>query len=434
MPETFGQKTNQDGLTMARIRNNRPDLRIFTGNGGSGGSRRIGLLPGARYDWENEAGDLYLNDVVSLAVNWVADKINMVPLVITERQPDDTYTPIFDNPLAELWAKNNEDYDAYTRDLALGMSLITSGNAFLYIQRGGIGKLPTGLYWLDERYMYPVYPTDGSRYLDKWKYRIDGHQEELPKEDVLHFRWGIDPINTRLGLSKLKAVLRQICLLNEAAGYSVSILKNSGVPGMIAMPSEADDELTDDDGLAIKSNLNKMTRGDMRGSTIAVNRRIKLETVGFSPEQMALDKLPHNAMPLVCGAIGVPPEVLGLPSATKTYDNYATAKRSAWESGVLPLLKLIRETITRRLMPEFGLDSRTVRLEHDLTGVQDLQENADSIHKRALDAYLAGTITLNMFLEETGRTGDVVVGDRYKYEIDRDNSAGGVEPGGNLFG
>jgi HK97 family phage portal protein len=371
-------------------------------------------------------------------VNWVGDKINMLPMVVEERQADDTWSPIYDTALAELWAQNNPDYDAFTRDLAIGMSLITSGNAFLYIQRGGLGKLPQSLYWLDERHMFPVYPTDGSRYLDGWKYRIDGQVETLPKEDVLHFRWGIDPINTRLGLSKLKSVLRQICLLNEAAGYSVSILKNSGVPGMVVTPEEADDELTDDDGLAIKSSLNKMTRGDMRGSTIAVNRRIKLETVGFSPEQMALDKLPHNAMPLVCGAVGVPPEVLGLPSATKTYDNYATAKRSAWESGVLPLLKLIRSTITRKLMPEFGLDPVRYRLDHDLTGVQDLQENADAVHKRALDAYLAGTITLNMFLEETGRTGDVMMGDRYKFEIDRD-AAGGGQPtgnggGGNLFG
>ena len=42
-----------------------------------------------------------------------------------------------------------------------------------------------------------------------------------------------------------------------------------------------------------------------------------------------------------------------------------------------------------------------------------------------------------MFLEETGRTGDVVLGDRYKYEIDRDAAAGGGQAdglSGNLFG
>jgi HK97 family phage portal protein len=314
------------------------------------------------------------------------------------------------------------------------MSLITSGNAFLFIERGGVGGLPIGLYWLDQRYMYPVYPSDGSRYLDGWNYRIDGKMQFIPKENILHFRWGIDPLNDRLGLSKLKAVLRQICLLNESAGYAVSILKNSGVPGLIVMPTDSDDELTDEDGLAIKSTINKMTTGDKRGSTIAVNRRIKLETIGFTPEQMALDKLPQNAVPLVCGAIGTPPEVLGLPSATKTYDNYATAKRSAWESGVLPILKLIRETVSRKLMPEFGLDSRRYRLEHDTKAVADLQENQDAIHKRALDAYLAGTITLNMFLEETGRTGDTVMGDRYRWEIENGNNQPPASGGGNLFG
>lgn len=418
----------------------RPDLKIFSGYGGNGGSgKNRSLLPGARYDYEYEAGDLYLNDVVSIACNWVADKINMVPLVVEERQGDGTFTQIHDDALSSMWIAGNEDYDAYTRDLAVGISLITSGNAFLYIKRGGIGGLPIGLYWLDERYMFPVYPTDGSRYLDGWHYRIDGHLEFLPKEDVLHFRWGIDRLlyNSRLGLSKLKAVLRQICLLNEAAGYSVSILKNSGVPGLVVQPESADDELHDGDGDSIKSALNRMTRGDNRGSTIAVNRRIKIEPIGFSPEEMALDKLPYNAMPMVCGAIGVTPEVLGIRGDTLTYNNMETAKRMAWENGVLPILKLIRQTITRKLMPEFGLDPVRYRLTHDTSDVQDLQEGADAKHARALSAWNANTITLNMFLEETGRTADLVYGDRYKWEIERD----GVNPpsmdagaSGNIFG
>lgn len=403
-------------------RTEQPQLKIFTGYGGGGGARRWTMLPGARRDWEREAGDLYLNDVVSLGANWVADKLNMVPLVVHERQSDDTWSPIYDTEISDLWQTCNADYDAFTRDLAVGMSLITSGNAFLYIQRGGIGGLPTGVYWLDERYMEPIYPTTGARYLDGWRYRIDGVNEFIRKEDVLHFRWGIDPLNTRLGLSKLKAVLRQICLLNEAAGYSVSILKNSGVPGLVVTPADDDDELTDDDGLSIRSSLDKMTQGDMRGATIAVNRRIKLDTVGFSPEQMALDKLPQNAMPLVCGAIGVTPEVLGIRGETLTYNNMQTAERMAWKNGVLPVLKLIRETITRRLMPEFGLDSRKYKLEHDLANVSELQESINDIHKRALESWNAGTITLNMFLEETGRTGDVALGDQYKWEIEGQRS------------
>lgn len=418
----------------------RPKLKIWSGYGGNGGSKNRQLLPGARYDYEYEAGDLYLNDVVSLGCNWVADKLNMVPLVVEERQADGTFSPIFDDSLTALWASGNEDYDAFTRDLAVGISLITGGNAFLYIKRGGMGGLPIGLYWMDERYVFPVYPTDGSRYLDGWKYRVDGQQAFIPKEDVLHFRWGIDrtPSNSRLGISKLKAVLRQICLLNEAAGYSVSILKNSGVPGLVVTPAEDGDELHDDDGLAIKSSLNKMTRGDMRGSTIAVNRRINIEPIGFSPEEMALDKLPYNAMPMVCGAIGVTPEVLGIRGDTLTYNNMQTAQQMAWKNGVLPILKLIRETITRKLLPEFGLDPRRYRLKHDLKDVHELQESADAVHARALAAYTAGTITLNQFLEETGRQADVVFGDRYKWEIEKSGTSTPVadtaDIGGNIFG
>lgn len=393
-----------------------PNLPVYTGLGGGGGGRSFALLPGAKHDWELEAGRLYLNDVVSIAANWVGEKINLCPLVTEEKQADGTWSPAYDTALSDLWFQNNANYDSFTRDLALAMSVITSGNAFLYIERDAFAGLPIGLHWMDERYVFPLYPPTGERYLDYWRYLVNGRALNIPKEDVLHFRWGIDPLNTRLGISKLKALLRQVCLLNEAAGYSVSILKNGGVPGLIITPEDANDELQDDEGGEIESQLNRMTRGDNRGRTVSLNRRIKLETIGFSPEQMALDKLPHGAMPMVCAAIGTAPEALGLPSATKTYDNYGTAIQASWRSGVMPVLGLIRSTIQRKLFPEFGLDPRKYRVTHDFSQIPDLMENQTDRHKRAREDFQAGGITLNEFRAEIGKMPDPA-GDRYFWEI-----------------
>jgi HK97 family phage portal protein len=397
---------------------NGSNLKIYNGMGGGGGGRSFALLPGAKHDWELEAGRLYLNDVVSIACNWIAEKVNLCPLVVEERQGDGTWAPAYDTGLAELWVKSNDNYDSFTRDLAMALSVITSGNAFLYIERDAFAGLPIGLHWLDERYVFPLYPATGERYLDYWRYMVNGRTLNIPKEDVLHFRWGIDPLNTRLGLSKLKAVLRQICLLNEAAGYSVSILKNGGVPGLIITPEDSNDELLDDEGGEIESQVNRMTRGDNRGRTISLNRRIKIDTIGFSPEQMALDKLPNGAMPMVLAAIGTSPEVHGLPSATKTYDNFGVAIQAAWRSGVLPILGLIRSTISRRLMPEFGLDPRKYRVVHDLSQIPDLAENLNDRHKRARDNFTAGGISLNEFRAELGKAPDPF-GDRYFWEINQ---------------
>lgn len=400
----------------------KPNLRVYTGQGGGGGGRSYALLPGARVDWERVAGDLHLNDVVSLGINWVSEKINLCPLVVEERQADGSWHPAYDTAISELWHRNNDHYDSFTRDLALGMSLITSGNAFLFIERDAFAGLPRGLHWMDERHVFPLYSPTGGEYLRAWKYQINGRSLEIPKEDLLHFRWGIDPLNTRLGLSKLKSVLRQICLLNEAAGYSVSILKNAGIPGLIITPEDASDELADDEGGEIRSSIDRMTRGDNRGMTVPFNRRIKVHTLGFSPDQMALDKLPAGAMPMVLAAIGTSPELHGLPSATKTYDNYDTAIKAGWRSGVMPILKLIRSTISRKLMPEFGLDERRFRISHDMTEIPDLQENLTERHKRARENWEAGGITLNEYRSELGKQPDPILGDRYKWELSQQQS------------
>ena len=397
----------------------RPKLRIFSGDGGGGGGRLRALLPGARRDWEREAGDLSLNDAVSIAANRLGDMFAMVPMVLKERGPDGKWRLVEGHPLTELWDNCNADYDAATRDIALALSLAISGNAFLYIERDGYGD-PVGLYWLDHRQMKPIYPLDGSAYLVKWRYHVQGGQcVDIPVSDVLHFRRGIDPENTRLGITQLTAMLRKICLLNSADGYSVSVLTNMGVPGMVVTPADKSVDIDDDAAGEIKYRLDKSTSGDNAGSTIVLSHAVALNAMGISPEKLTLDKLTSGAAHFVFAALGTSAEALGLPTATKTYENYPTAIKASWTFGIMPVLSLIRSVVTRSLFPEFALDTRKYCLEHDFSQVPELQEAQSERHKRAIDAWNANAIPLNVFLEETGRAPDELLGHLYKREIEQ---------------
>ena len=67
-------------------------------------------------------------------------------------------------------------------------------------------------------------------------YRVNGKTYVLSKDDIIHYRDGIDPENDRFGLSGLSAVLREVFTDNEAATYSAAILRNMGVPSIIVTP------------------------------------------------------------------------------------------------------------------------------------------------------------------------------------------------------
>ena len=410
------------------IPTDKPKLRIFSGDGGGGGGRSRLLLPGARKDWEVQAGVLYLNDAVSMACNRLGDMFAMCPLILKERQPDGKWMLVEDHPLTELWERNNDDYDNTTRDIVLAMSLVTAGDAFLYVERDESYGDPIGLYWLDERYVDPIYPYDGSKYLTSWRYQVQGgHYVDIPPSDVLHFRRGIDPLNTRRGLSPLKALLRKICLLNSSDGYSVSLLSNMGIPGLVVSPAEANDTIEDSDAAAIKWSLDRQTKGEAAGTSVVLSRRVQLDTMGISPEKLALDKLPAGAAHAIYAACGLSAEALGVPTATKTYTNYETAIKAAWTFGAMPALALMRSTIRRVLFPEFGLDPKKYWLEHDFSGIPELQKSEKERHDMAAAAWTANAITLDEFREETNRQPDPEFGHLYKWEME----AGGMRDQAN---
>ena len=70
-----------------------------------------------------------------------------------------------------------------------------------------------------------------------WEYQPGaGKVQRLELEDVIHFRHGIDPNNTRLGLSPLHSVIREIFIDLEASNFSASMLRNLGIPGLAISP------------------------------------------------------------------------------------------------------------------------------------------------------------------------------------------------------
>ena len=137
------------------------------------------------------------------------------------------------------------------------------------------------------------------------------------------------------------------------------------------------------------------TRGSKRGEPVVIPIRFKMENLGFSPEQLALDKIREYPEARICAALQIPAQVVGLSVGQdqKTYANYFQARRAAWEDCVLPLLAMIDEEIDNQLLSEDFADAgEGLVMGRNLAKVRALMEDLDALYKRAVLAFKGGVL------------------------------------------
>jgi HK97 family phage portal protein len=396
----------------------------FSGYGGDNGSGPGGFarwggfsrpLPGTDYNFQREAGNLWENSVVLALIKWLTRNYPEAHQVVTRPGADGKPQVLLEHPLLDLLRKPNLWYDRSVLEAGLLLSYVVNGNAYAIRLRSALGKL-VGLQYVPHFRLSPYWPKDGSEYITGYVYRVDGETYLFPRDDVLHIRNGLDPLNDRVGLSDLAAVLREVCTDNEAATFSFALLKNMGIPGVIITPKEMGLEpLTPEQRAEFKQRYRESTTGDYRGDAFVHNIPIDVHSPGFSPEQMVLDKTREIPVGRICAAIGIDPMVLGLPSPNKTYANYESAKAAAYDMCLMPLHRVFDMQMTDQLLPETLNTHPKDMLGRDYANVRGLQEDQNERHKRAREDYAKGLIMRSegkrMINEPTTAADDVYITD-----------------------
>jgi HK97 family phage portal protein len=382
--------------------------------GGWGWSRVRYFMPGARFDYEREAGDLWTNSVAALGINWLGNRFPRPIMKVSKIARNGDHIPLGRHAAVDLWKNPNPWYSRRTLEKAIGLSLIVDGNAYIYKVRSSAGKV-VQLWWIPQFRCLPTWPGDGSEYIDGFRVWLDTAVYHLPPEDVIHIRDGIDPRNERLGLSALRSNIREVCTVNSEASYTASLMRNGGFPGVMIIPDDSKGMLrpNKDDAELIKQRFHDSFGQEQAGSTMVMAGPYKVEKVGFSPEEMRLDRLPANAMARIGGAVGVALMCLGLPDAQKTYANLEEATKTSWGT-ICSIQELVAEALDRELLPEFGAEPGSYCVEYDYSMIQELQESEDAIYERAGKAWDRGLMTRNEGREMMGLEPDDEFGDDYK--------------------
>ena len=379
---------------------------IWSRYNGQGWSRIRTYLPSARFDWEREAGQTWMNSIVALSISWLGNRFPRPLITLSKIARNGDHIPLGRHDVIDLWRRPNKFYGRRTMEKAIGLSLIVDGNAYVYKVRDRLNRV-CELWWVPHFRILPSWPIDGSVYEDGFYVWVDANFYHLPVEDIIHIRDGQDPLNERLGLSALRACLREVVTLNYEASYTASILKNAGVPGLVIAPDDDKLRPSAEDQERIKGKFQEKfgLENDMAGSTAVMGGKYKVTALGFSPEAMRLDRLPLNAMGRISASTGVAAMSVGLPDPGKTYSNLAEANKSSWGT-VQAMQELIGSTLDEQLLPDFGLDPAQYTISYNYEMIQELQEPLDAVHARAREDFQAGLIQRNEGREMIGMEPD----------------------------
>ena len=367
----------------------------FTGTGnGDFWSLLTRNLPGSSFNWRNQAGDLMLNSIVAIGMDWYIRNWSQGVPVVRRPMPDGQVETVADHPILQLLAQPTPNVPPSLVWSWILPDYQLLGNA--YFRKVRVSGRVVGLQYLAADMMRPV----GNKVnpLVKYQYTVDGTSYDIALEDLIHIRYGRDPQDSRFGRSPVTSVLREIATDNVAASAAFGMVRNGGMPSIMVGPDYKGgvEDLSEDDARQTKRKLQQDFTGDNAGSVLVMTGPFKVEQVSHKPSEMAFDEIRRKPEERVCAALGLNPLVLQLGSGLEraTYSNLAQATRSAWTDGMIPLMRQMSEALTIALLPDYIETQPGDYLEFDVSAVPSLQADLNEDAERAERLYKSGIVDL----------------------------------------
>lgn len=386
---------------------------VFSGFGGQGfwndsnAHRLEGMLrlfTGSKIDYEREVGDLSLSSLVMAAANWLGTTLPEAPLEVVQGKGRAKKTAVEGHPLPALWANPNPYYSGESLWKAFGVSWFIDGNVYVLKVRDLAGQV-VELWYLPHYMVEPQWPISGVPFISHYAYCVDGREYYIPREDIIHFRWGLDPNNPRKGMAPTRPVMRELYADHEAANFAAQLLKNFGIPGVIIAPGSDKVSIKKEDREEMKSEYQRRFIGDGRGSAMVLSGQIQVSTLSFDPEKLMMIEQRKVSEARWAAVTGIPAAVLGFSvgmEQTKVGATMRELREQAYESFLIPTQRLIGGELGVQLLPEFDGPKSSRRVRFDNSEVRVLQDDRDKLYARINRAFISDEITLDECREALG--------------------------------
>lgn len=231
----------------------------------------------------------------------------------------------------------------------------------------------------------------------------DGKLIQVPKEDVIHWKWMIDPEYPWKGIGAIALSARDVDKDSEATAYIFALLKNNAVPATVITLEEDDDSTQEElDTMGLK-----WKQKHARGQPAFITHGMKVEQMGFDLHKLAADTLADIPETRIAANFKVPPSVAGLNVGVKRSDYGDTAARKAYtEQTLMALWRSLASELLNGMKDEYPGTPHNFTLQFDLRSVGALQEQKKDQWLRVTDAFNRGLLTRAQSKMELGMIPD----------------------------
>jgi HK97 family phage portal protein len=338
-------------------------------------------------DYRDYVGDGTGTSIVEICLNWITAQFPEAPPALWTKKTGNVLERIDEHPMLDLLRRPNFDpkigrswYTGIQLMMATLVSWNVDGNAYWLKVRNRFG-VPIQLWYIPHWLIRPAADYEGRKYITHYEYRPRGQLVEIPAQDLVHLRFGVDPEDTRLGWSQLKGELKLVATDEERARFAWTILRNLGFPGVVIAPKgEGADTQEIEDPEAVKQAYMAKFTGNRRGEPLVMKGPTEVTTFGFDPKSMDLISLSNNAEERIAASLRVPAAVAGFGAGLEeahTNATYRELREQAWEQKLIPDGRILAGDIYEQLATEYFSGAalgRTV-FGFDLSQVRALQDD-----------------------------------------------------------
>lgn len=331
------------------------------------------------------------------------------PPLLAGYEEDGRFIPDYRHPVMERLQRPNDDMgQSEFMQFAIAYCSI-GGNVYIWKQRSVTGKV-IALWPFSDANIQPVASLSTvNGFVSHYEYSSVGFNTfsgqhnagtiEIPKEDIIHWKWMIDPEFPWKGIGAIELSAREVDKDNEATAYIFALLKNNAVPPVVITLEEGDDSTQDEiDAMGLK-----WIQKHGRGQPAFISNGMKVEQMGFDLNKLAADTLADIPETRIAANFHVPPSVAGLNVGIKRSDYGDGAARKAFtEQTLMSLWRLFASEMLNGLRDEYPGTPGNFVLQFDLRRVGALQEELSKRWERVTLAFNRSLLTRAQAKQELG--------------------------------
>ena len=342
----------------------------------------------------------YRGNPTAFACSWLLQRLFPEPdLGAWQESTDGELEKIANHPIRQIMRKANLDMgENELMQFAITYCSL-GGNVYLWKQRAGSRKV-IHLWPFHDGQMQPIPGKTTEEGLVAYYVLDDGtgtatdpngvgrHKGDTApgiaifKEDIVHWKWAIDPGQPWRGMGALVASAVDVDIRNELGALVLSSLKNDATPPFVVKMVEGQ-EYDEAKAKRIRRQWQAKQGGARRGLPAFLENAAEIIKMGFDPSNIDVAALQSGPDAAICMGYGIHPAIVaamvGLDSST--YSNYEEASRALAEKTLIPLWRSFASEFEQAMSGEPGFAEDTI-IRFDVAQVAALQQDLDALWAR----------------------------------------------------